>query len=76
MLRPKRLLPCIVRNGPVRIQSTRDVWVVSLGGTAGTAVGKNGAVPLAMKILLPVMMPIIKALGMMHGVEDGSDRSL
>lgn len=50
------------------------VWVVSPGGTAGTAAMTAGAVPAHFKVMLPVMMPLMKAMGVMHPLEDGTDR--
>lgn len=50
------------------------VWVVSPGGTAGTNVMEVKAVPFHFRVMMPVMMPLMKLIGAMHPVEDGSER--
>jgi NAD(P)-dependent dehydrogenase (short-subunit alcohol dehydrogenase family) len=50
------------------------VWVVSPGGTSGTSVMSGEAVPFHFRVIVPVMMPMMKAMGLMHPVEDGSER--
>lgn len=50
------------------------VWVVSPGGTSGTSVLSADAVPAHFKVMMPVMMPVMKAIGVMHPLEDGTDR--
>lgn len=50
------------------------VLVVSPGGTAGTAVYAGEATPAYLRLGMPVMMPLMKVLGIMHPVEDGSKR--
>jgi nucleoside-diphosphate-sugar epimerase len=51
------------------------VWVVSPGGTAGTSIfGNKAAVPIHFRVMMPVMMPMMKAMGFMHPLEDGSER--
>lgn len=50
------------------------VWVVSPGGTSGTSALSADAVPFHFKLMMPVMMPVMKAIGVMHPLEDGTDR--
>lgn len=57
-----------------RQNSEYKVWVVSPGGTSGTAAMSAEAVPTHFKLMMPVMMPVMKAMGVMHPLEDGTDR--
>eukprot|EP00977_Amphora_coffeiformis_P017513 scaffold5771_cov171-Amphora_coffeaeformis.AAC.30 len=57
-----------------RRNPTFKVWVVSPGGIAGTNVLSAGAVPSHLKFMMPLMMPILKFVGVMHSLEDGSGR--
>lgn len=50
------------------------VWVVSPGGTSGTAALSADAVPGHFKAMMPIMMPVMKVIGVMHPLEDGTDR--
>lgn len=50
------------------------VWVVSPGGTAGTSALSAEAVPAHFKLMMPVMMPVMKAIGVMHPLPEGTKR--
>ena len=51
-----------------------SVWVVSPGGTSGTEALSAKAVPGHFKKMMPVMMPLMTAMGVMHPVEVGAAR--
>ena len=50
------------------------VWVVSPGGTSGTEAMSAKAVPGHFKVMLPAMMPLMSAMGVMHPVHLGAQR--
>ncbi|CAB9511368.1 short chain dehydrogenase [Seminavis robusta] len=51
-----------------------SVLVVSPGGTSGTSALNADAVPAHFRLMMPVMMPLLKAMGVIHNLEDGTDR--
>ena len=50
------------------------VWVVSPGAATGTNGYNVKAIPLHMRLTMPIMKPLMKLFGMFHSVEHGSAR--
>ena len=57
-----------------RRHSDYHVLCVSPGATDGTDFFGNKAVPLLFRLVMPVMKPIMKLLGVFHSLETGSQR--
>ncbi|CAB9511362.1 short chain dehydrogenase [Seminavis robusta] len=50
-----------------------SVLVVSPGGTSGTSALITDGVPAHFRLMMPVIMPLMNAIGVMHNLEDGTD---